>query len=631
MAINKNRNLQFLRNSTLVPVLSHKDAVDKAQTKFATLPMEDGEIALYRYQIGENNEGNIVVPEHAPIHTIVGVAHVEGSVKNIEIIANYDHLTNIINALDANITAESATEVTDASHTYVKINVVEEDGVITGITLTENIDETIAARISEAIDGLDVEKVVVAKQENNVVTIYNVKEENGKIAQNGEAVVLEEVAFTGAAADVSVAQKTNDEGETIVAAGTVQSTLEAIATKIDVMDITHTPGTLVKVNFEQVDGKVTTFTTDESALETRLQNIENNTITGKKAIVVTPDTTTGNNEVSLKLAEETILTQDDNGLKATLSIVYNSEDKQIELRGVNGIIGNPIDATDFIKDGMLEDAEIITATNEEGLETGKRYIKFTFKTYHQGQFDEEGNPIEADLKVEYLAVEDLFDSYEAGNEWIEIDQTTNKISHKEVFTTEQQKGSVTTPEAAAAGAHVEFAVPTIKVDEAGHVIDITDTTVKVTLPASIATAVQTVTSTEAVNAIDKFVAVKATRTDNDVVLTSELKSKEVASATATDNGVALAADVKQFVLDNSASVAATEGQTTVDKSTTQPYVYTVGLANVAQTNDNTATSSFADASNTFTFIKAVHVDGKGRVTGVDTETVTENFDMGLYD
>ena len=626
MAINKNRNLQFLRNSSIVTVDNHKEAVDNAKAKFATLPMEDGEIALYRYEIANETVST-------GVHTIVGVAHVTGEgeqqVKNIEILANYDHLTNIINALDANVTATSATEVTDASHAYVKINVVEEDGVITGITLTENIDETIEARIDEAIDSLDVENVVVAKQENNVVTIYNVKEENGKIAQNGEAVVLEEVAFTGAAADVAVA-----DADGVITATTVEGALTEIAKEIDAMDSAHTPGTLVKVNFEQVDGKVTTFTTDESALEARLDAIEDNTITGDEAIDVTPDAE-GNNVVTLKLANETILTQDDNGLKATLNLTYDSTAKEIRLWGTSTT--QPlakVDATDFIKDGMLEDAEIITATTEEGLEAGKRYIKFTFKTYQQGQ---EG--VEELLKVEYLAVEDLFDSYTSGNEWIVIDQAANTISHKTVdgLDTVNVHGSITRKDTGVtgnnltnAGESIQLAVPIIEVDAAGHVTRIDEYTTIITLPASIASAVQTVTSTEAVNATDKFVAVHATRTDNDVVLTSELKSKEVATATAADNGVALAADVKQFVLDNSASVAETTGETTVAKSTTQPYVYTVGLANVAQTDDNTATSSFDDENNTFTFVKAVNVDAKGRVTGIVTETVTENFDMGTY-
>ena len=193
MAINKNRNLQFLRNSSIVTVDNCKEAVNNAKAKFATLPMEDGEIALYRYQIATETVST-------GVHTIVGVAHVTGEgeqqVKNIEILANYDHLTNIINALDANITTTSDTEVTDASHAYVKIQVVEEDGVITGITLTENIDETIAARISEAIDGLDGTATIATINNNNVVTLKaGIVETNGIVSNNTDAdIVLAKVA-----------------------------------------------------------------------------------------------------------------------------------------------------------------------------------------------------------------------------------------------------------------------------------------------------------------------------------------------------------------------------------------------------------------------------------------------------
>ena len=92
------------------------------------------------------------------------------------------------------------------------------------------------------------------------------------------------------------------------------------------------------------------------------------------------------------------------------------------------------------------------------------------------------------------------------------------------------------------------------VDAAGHVVSVDEKTVTIILPESIDTAVQTVTSTEAVNTTDKFVAVHATRTDDDVVLTSEVKTKDVATATSADNGLATALNVKTYV-DNAVATA----------------------------------------------------------------------------
>ena len=420
---------------------------------------------------------------------------------------------------------------------------------LTGLTVVGNSivpERKTIASVLATLTG----SATIATVADGVVTLKaGVSETNGIISNStGADITLAKVATTGAAADVSIA-----DAEGVINATTVEGALAEIAKEIDAMDSTFTNiGTLVKVNLTQVDGKVTEFTTDETALNNRLTELQSaTTLEGVEAIEVIYGEEA--NTVSLKIAQgEKVLSQSESGLTSTLNLTYDSTAKAIKLWGISD--ETPIatvDATDFIKDGMLADAEIITASNEEGLISGKRYIKFTFKTYQQGQ---EG---EADLKVEYLAVENLFDSYTAGNDWIEIDQTTNKISHKTVNGLDSTNAHGITADVTVDSTTTKtFKVPTLTVDAAGHVVSVDEKTVTITLPASIDTAVQTVTSTEAVNTTDKFVAVHATRAEgsNDVVLTSEVETQAVATATSADDGLATALDVKTYV-DNAVATA----------------------------------------------------------------------------
>lgn len=100
---------------------------------------------------------------------------------------------------------------------------------------------------------------------------------------------------------------------------------------------------------------------------------------GTEAISISnTDDVTNSKTVSLTLSDTSILSQSDSGLSATLSIIYSSTDKCIYLYGTD--TENPlstIDATDFIKDGMLDSAEYST-TNADGTEGS--YVKLTFNT-----------------------------------------------------------------------------------------------------------------------------------------------------------------------------------------------------------------------------------------------------------
>lgn len=65
---------------------------------------------------------------------------------------------------------------------------------------------SVAKAVKDAVEGLDVNEFALTSVSSNVVTIKGIKEVDGKIAiGDGAGISLEEVAYTGAAADVSVA------------------------------------------------------------------------------------------------------------------------------------------------------------------------------------------------------------------------------------------------------------------------------------------------------------------------------------------------------------------------------------------------------------------------------------------
>lgn len=104
---------------------------------------------------------------------------------------------------------------------------------------------------------------------------------------------------------------------------------------------------------------------------------------GKDAIEVGAESD-GQKEISLKLnATDKVLTQDASGLLANINLTWSTSDG-LKLIGKEGTVIATIPATDFIKDGMLEDVELVQLsegpdTNPQGLADGT-YLKFTFNT-----------------------------------------------------------------------------------------------------------------------------------------------------------------------------------------------------------------------------------------------------------
>ena len=126
---------------------------------------------------------------------------------------------------------------------------------------------------------------------------------------------------------------------------------------------------------------------------------------GKDAIVVGEDVD-GEKEISLKLnANDKVLTQDTSGLLANINLTWSSTDG-LKLIGKEGTEIASIPATDFIKDGMLQNVELVELTggteqNPQGVADGT-YLKFTFNT-------------DAGSKEIYVNVTSLIDVYTGTN------------------------------------------------------------------------------------------------------------------------------------------------------------------------------------------------------------------------
>ena len=106
--------------------------------------------------------------------------------------------------------------------------------------------------------------------------------------------------------------------------------------------------------------------------------------------------------IKLGIAEgEKVLSQTAAGLKSSLKIDYNGQ--KVRLLGAGDTEISSFDASAFVKDGMLNDAELVTATESSPVNgnTSGTFVKFTFNAGGDG-------------KIIYLDVTSLIDVYTAG-------------------------------------------------------------------------------------------------------------------------------------------------------------------------------------------------------------------------
>lgn len=131
------------------------------------------------------------------------------------------------------------------------------------------------------------------------------------------------------------------------------------------------------------------------------------------------------NAVNIKEINDNLdLKADAASLASYISSVEYTEDKKIVFKNVDGTQLGEVDATPFIKDGILDDVEVVTITSDDivennphGLVEGEKYIKFVWNT-------------DGESKEDYILASEIGATYE-GSDSIEI-SSNNKIEVKQV-------------------------------------------------------------------------------------------------------------------------------------------------------------------------------------------------------
>lgn len=173
---------------------------------------------------------------------------------------------------------------------------------------------TVAEEVAAGINALDVTEFALTSVANGVVSIYGIKEADGKVAKGENKIDLAKVASTGKAEDVEY------KAESAEGAGDAESVKDAL---------------------------------------NRLDKAS-----------------------SVKDGDK-ILSQDANGISSTLSIAIEKQGEEgaqkdyIVLKGIGGVEVAKADATAFVKDGMLNSAELVV--DPEGQAVGT-YIKLIWNT-----------------------------------------------------------------------------------------------------------------------------------------------------------------------------------------------------------------------------------------------------------
>ena len=154
---------------------------------------------------------------------------------------------------------------------------------------------------------------------------------------------------------------------------------------------------LIKANFAPKKG-VGAITVDDNGVALKIAETQGNVTLAQSAAGLTANVVIPDAEVTGVKADDPVLSLTKKKLSATLGLSYDSENKKIKLTGINKAEIASIDATDFIKDGMLKSASFTGAAGESGQH--KNCIKLVFNS------DGPADPI-------YIDVSSLVDTYTA--------------------------------------------------------------------------------------------------------------------------------------------------------------------------------------------------------------------------
>ena len=193
----------------------------------------------------------------------------------------------------------------------------------------------------------------------------------------------------------------------------------AVASPTKTVSVTKADGG--GVNFDvNIDGKTIVKNAESGVLSVASAALTQ--YVGENAVTVSSADTSNNKTVRLKInSGDKVLSQDTNGLSTTLSIAYDSRTRKLQLKGKGGNLISDIDATAFVKDGMLNDTAVFTASattqsitfsgsrntyKYSGLTSNHHYLAFEFKI-SSGE--------SSSYNYEILDATSIIDVYKKGN------------------------------------------------------------------------------------------------------------------------------------------------------------------------------------------------------------------------
>lgn len=275
----------------------------------------------------------------------------------------------------------------------------------------------------------------------------------------------------------------------VTATGTDVTTVVTSVTQNENGEITVTKGTIPaeSADVDSLDGKTGVITTlkDQTAIGSiNLEVDSNNQL--KATLVGSFEDDADVNVLEGVKVNGTALTIG-TGKAVDWKLIYNSDAKKLQVLDLNNsnAVVNEVDATDFIKDGMLSSGELVWCTiNEKGghvpataeTEGAIQCLKLTLHVWERGQVDENGDPIYTEQYV-HIPLGSLCDPY-AGTEG-EIDVVEEHGKH--VIKLAEAKAEATFGEAQTPAHGGSFSVITgVSTDNYGRVSSVETT--QVTLP-----------------------------------------------------------------------------------------------------------------------------------------------------
>ena len=202
--------------------------------------------------------------------------------------------------------------------------------------------------------------------------------------------------------------------------GKIKVTRAAVASPTKTVSVTKVDGGGVNLDVN-IDGKTIVKNTDGKI---SVASAALTQYVGEGAVNVSDADASNNKTVSLKIKrEDKVLSQTNDGLSATLTIGYDSKTRKLQLKGADGTAFSTVDATAFVKDGMLNDTAVFTATGdtqtvEFGVGDDKRTHEYTNLTLanHYIAFEFKiDNDAAQPYKYEILDATSIIDVYKNGD------------------------------------------------------------------------------------------------------------------------------------------------------------------------------------------------------------------------